>query len=381
VIILAAASDALVDRLQAILEPLEIELQRWEGAFSSEADADLVAAVPADAVVIGPEVSQETGFSLADHLDRTHPAMSVVVAVEKADAATWQAAAHAGVRGLLDLELGDDALGKELQLAVKAASDRRAAALSKAAGPGTRIITVLSPKGGSGKTVVATNLAAALAAEMPRRVVLVDFDVQFGDVAQALMLAPEHSLLDATRRSADIDLTSVKVFLTPYQNSLYTLCAPDDPVAAEEITPEAAGRILSLLAGQFDAVVIDTAAGLGELAIVAAEASTDLVLVAELDVPSVRNLRKALDVLDILGLSRPARHLVLNRADSRVGLDADDVSAAAGMRIELEIPSSRHVPVSLNEGRPLVLSRPRSPAARRIGSLASRLVVGQGGRS
>ncbi len=171
------------------------------------------------------------------------------------------------------------------------------------------------------------------------------------------------------------------MFLTPYQNSLYTLCAPDDPVAAEEITPATAGRILALLAGQFDAVVIDTAAGLGELAIVAAEASTDLVFVAELDVPSVRNLRKAVDVLDILGLTRQQRHLVLNRADSRVGLASDDVAGATGMTVNLEIPSSRHVPMSLNEGKPLVLSRPRSPAARRIGSLAGRLAVGQGGTS
>ena len=121
-------------------------------------------------------------------------------------------------------------------------------------------------------------------------------------------------------------------------------------------------------------MVIDTPAGLEEHTLAALECSTDIVLVSDMDVPSVRNLRKALDALDLLGMMSPARHFVLNRADSRVGLNKYDVAAAAGMDIDLEIPSSRYVPVSLNQGRPLVTSTPRSLVARRIAHLTDRFV-------
>jgi pilus assembly protein CpaE len=96
------------------------------------------------------------------------------------------------------------------------------------------------------------------------------------------------------------------------------------------------------------------------------------VLVSDMDVPSIRNLRKAVDALSSIGMTSQTRHFVLNRADSRVGLNKDDVAAAAGLPIDVEVPSSRQVPVSLNEGRPLILSHPRSPVSRQIGNLAAR---------
>ncbi len=165
------------------------------------------------------------------------------------------------------------------------------------------------------------------------------------------------------------------MFLTPYRNGLYVLCAPADPVAAEDVRAADVASVLKLLADQFDAVIVDTGAGIGEHTVVATETATDIILVASMDVPSVRNLRKALDILDLLGVNEATRHLVVNRADSKVGLGVDDVSAAAGLKPNVELPSARIVPISLNEGRPVVISHPRSPITRRIRELAETIGV------
>jgi len=144
-----------------------------------------------------------------------------------------------------------------------------------------------------------------------------------------------------------------------------------------------------LIASQFGYLVIDTPGGLSEHTLAALDLSTDVILVADMDLPSVRNLRKALDAFDMLGMRRAIRHLVLNRSDSRVGLTKSGIAAAAGLAIELEVPSSRHVPTSLNEARPLITDNPRSPAARPLAELVERMYsvngnmaqVGRGGHS
>jgi pilus assembly protein CpaE len=139
--------------------------------------------------------------------------------------------------------------------------------------------------------------------------------------------------------------------------------------------------VVNLIASQFGYLVIDTPAGITEHTLAALDLSTDVVLIADMDLPSVRNLRKALDAFDMLGMlgtRGPARHFILNRSDSRVGLTKAGVAAAAGLTIDLELPSSRHVPVSLNGGRPLLLDNPRSPAARRLAELVERIASANG---
>jgi pilus assembly protein CpaE len=349
-------------------------VQRWEGpledtAAAAKAIADLGPAV----VILGPQLSEETAFKLAGHFDRSYPTISVLLAGEPGPN-TWQQALAAGVRAVITPDTTDDDLRSHLDQALEVARRRLEAA---GAGPEpvrSRVITVISPKGGSGKTIVSTNLAVCLAARVPGEVVLVDLDLQFGDVAYALALSPQHTMSDAASAPDDLDATTLKLFLSRHQSGLYALCAPAEPGAGELISAAATTTIIRLIASQFSHVVIDTPAGLGEHTLAALEYSTDIVLISDMDVPSVRNLRKALDALDLLGMMSPSRHFVLNRADSRVGLNKDDVAAATGMAIDLEIPSSRYVPVSLNEGRPLVTSSPRSLVARRIAHLAERFV-------
>ena len=161
----------------------------------------------------------------------------------------------------------------------------------------TKVIVVVSPKGGSGKTAVSSNLAVALAQRHPGRVVAVDLDVQFGDLGTALSLTPEHTLAQLARAS-QIDATTVKLHLTPSEHGLFVLAGAHDPVDADSIGHAHVSAVLPLLAQNFDYVIVDTPAGLDERTLAALECATDLLLVSSLDVTSIRSLRKALDALD-----------------------------------------------------------------------------------
>jgi pilus assembly protein CpaE len=233
---------------------------------------------------------------------------------------------------------------------------------------------VMSPKGGAGKTTVATNLATRLALSAPGRVAIIDLDLQFGDVASALGLGPQATISDAARLGSQLDSTALKVFLEPHSSGLYALVGPHFPAEAEEVTAWTVGEIVDILAGQFDFVVIDTAAGLDEYALAAAERSDDLVLVCVTDVPSVRGLRKALDAIDLLGMTKARRHLVLNRSDDKVGLSAGDVEATIGVAVEATVPTSRSIQIAVNQGAPVVQSDPRSPAGKAMSALASHFI-------
>lgn len=225
-----------------------------------------------------------------------------------------------------------------------------------------REIVVLSPKGGSGKTTIATNVAVGLARRRPDEVLLVDLDLAFGDVAAALLLDPRPGLLDVVAGSSP----------RRHSSGLHVIGAPDTATPTPVPPAEVLGQALSVVASQYTSVVLDTGAGFDEAARVASMRATDLVLVASMDVPTLLGLRKVLGWLDDLGVAAE-RHLVLNRADAQVGLDLDDVVATTGMPVAAAIPSSAEVTLSVNEGSPLTGTDADGPVAESLRALVSRL--------
>jgi len=227
-----------------------------------------------------------------------------------------------------------------------------------------KVIVVVSPKGGSGKTAVATNLSAALAMRFPGRVAALDLDVQFGDMCTSMGLHPEHNLAEVAT-SATVDATTVKLFLTPYEPGLFVLCGARTPAEADVVTHEHVTEVIPLLAQGFEYVVVDTPAGLDDRTLAALECATDLLLVSSLDVTSIRSLRKAVEAMDALGVTKQ-RHFVLNRADAKVGINPVDAAEAVGWPIEAWIPSAREIPFSMNVGTPVVKLNPRSAVAKQM---------------
>ena len=363
---------------------------RVKGAFDGELDAErqwdsqiprlhpreavmtIVAGSPdPGVVVIGPGIAVARAVELAEAFDVMHPEVCVVL-VAKPTARLWEQALRAGVREIIGDSGDDDEIRNAIERAGAAAARRQASNIGEQhdEGPRGRVVTVMSPKGGAGKTMVATNLAVCLAAVAPGRVAILDLDLQFGDVTSALAMGPQSTMADAARTNGKLDSTSLKVFLEPHPSGLYALAAPHFPAEADEVQSSTVGHVIDIMAGQFDYVVIDTGAGLDEHTLTAADRSDDLVLVCVTDVPSVRGLRKALDALDLLGMTSQRRHLILNRADDRVGLSNHDVEATLGLRIEAAIPTSRSVPISINQGSPIVESDSKSAAAKALGEFA-----------
>ena len=326
-----------------------------------------------DAVVLGASVDLGTATSLADSMRITRPSLGVVLVRRRLDTALLAEALRAGIREVVE----------ERDIAGLTATVARVRDLARAlreqvngGGPveaeGTRgaLITVFSAKGGCGKTTIATNLAAALADRGRREVCLVDLDLAFGDVAIAMQLFPAHTIADAVSLSAGLDGEALTSLLTPHSPGLTTLVAPLEPGAAESIPAELVGRLLDLLKGQFDYVVVDTPPAFDDQVLAAFDRSDLVALLTTLDIPALKNLKLTLETMDLLNYPRERWRVVLNRADSKVGLAVHEVEKTLGVPISAQVPSSRDVPASINRGVPIVLDDPRHPVSQAIRAFA-----------
>lgn len=327
-----------------------------------------------DILVLDATRAPEDALALAARFDRELPGTGVVLV---GDPRTLAAAAmRVGVRDVVAPDMDVEGLRASLEHVGGAVLARRAlpaagAPLIPALNAPGRVLTVLSPKGGAGKTTVSTNLAIGLAEAAPGAVVLVDLDVQFGDVATALSLDPEYTLDDVVHGAALRDPIAMKTHLTQHPSGLSVVCAPENPAVADTITAEQVSALLRSLAAQFRFVVVDTAAGLEARTLAALDHTTDPVLLTTFDVPGARGLRKEIATLRELGMLTNARQVVLNFADPKAGLSVSDVEATIRSRVDLTIPFSKAVTASLNTGTPLLQQKPKDTASKQLRKLLS----------
>ncbi|WP_104136660.1 AAA family ATPase [Arthrobacter sp. ZGTC131] len=325
-----------------------------------------------EVLILGPDVPADDALRLATVLDVQVPDLTVLM-VSEPDPEFILQAMRAGVRDILSPSVEPDQLRVLLERACQSfASRHRLEQPREAESRKGRVIGVFSPKGGVGKTTIATNLAVGLGKIAPMSVVLVDLDLQFGDVASGLYLNPEHTITDAVSTAASQDTLVLKAFLTVHPSSIYALCAPDNPVEADHIAPEQVTHLLEQLADEFQYVVVDTAPGLPEIGLAAMEACTDVVWVSAMDIPSVRGLRSGLDVLRQLDLLPEGRHVVLNMADAKCGLSVQDIESTIGAPVDVSVPRSRAVAFSTNRGVPVLQEAKRDPAVKGLNQLVDR---------
>lgn len=368
------------DRLQnAATGALDGEIHSWGGEGFPSGAQEVVEQLAdprlLDVLILGPGVPLDEALQLADQFEVQHPEVSVLLAAPPSPALVLSAM-RAGIRDVVEPDADIASLSVLLHRATRSAAIRRRAA-SLSSGESTssangRVIAVISPKGGAGKTTVASNLAVGLAASAPHATVLVDLDLQFGDVASALTISPDHSVTDAVHGPARRDTMVLKSFLSAHPSGLFALCAPDLPGTADQVTGDDVSHLLDQLASQYRYVIVDTSPGLSEHTLATLDKATDFVFVSGMDVPSVRGLRKELDVLRELGLTPITRHIVLNSADQRDGLTLADVENTLGVKVDVVIPSSRAVRLSTNQGAPLLQTKRRDPASKALRKLLLR---------
>jgi pilus assembly protein CpaE len=238
-----------------------------------------------------------------------------------------------------------------------------------------RMICVLGLKGGSGKTLTASNLAVSLA-DAGHSVALVDLDLQFGDVGLTLGMSPERTLYDLVRSGGSLDAEKLGDFLTVHPSGIRALLAPARPDQAGVVTPAFLKEVYPLLRAMHDFVIVDTPPTFTPEVIGAVDASSEVCMVAMLDSLSLKNTKLGLETLELMDYAGPVS-LVLNRADSNVGISPEDVVSIMGREPNLLVPSDRNVTRSVNQGEPIALLHRRSDAARAFHTLAGMYIAEQ----
>jgi pilus assembly protein CpaE len=375
--VLITPDNNFAQRAKQATNSLHGALQTFQADYLPPSPDDILRTIngdPAEVILLGPGLPTDDAIRLASLFDLQFPEISVVL-VANGGSDVALPAMRAGIRDLLSPDAGVDDIRSMLERAsLASAGRRRGLGASVVEAPtGTRIIAVMSPKGGVGKTTVTTNLAVGLGKTAPTGVVVVDLDLQFGDVASGLMLEPERTLADAVTGAAVQDSMVLKSYLTLHPSGVYALCAPLNPAQADQISGEQVGHLISQLASEFQYVVVDTAPGLGEHVLATLDRATDAVWVCGMDIPSIRGLRTGFRILDELNLVPENRHVVLNFADRRSGLTVQDVEATIGCPVDVVLPRSRAVPFSTNKGVPLLQDGSRDGAARGLAQLVDRL--------
>jgi pilus assembly protein CpaE len=334
------------------------------------------------AVVLGPTVDMRAAGSVADRVRATHPATTVILIRHELESEVFAQAMQVGIGAVV---AADDpvALGAALGRARNTWEAINGPAAHDGVDRNGRVFTVFSPKGGVGKTTMAVNLGLALSLA-GSRVCVLDLDLAFGDVAITLQLIPEHTIAEAVDSEHDLDFSMIQTLLTTHASGLTILAAPTHPEGRDRISASLVRRVIQTLRHNFDYLVIDTPPGFDDQVLGAFDETDECIMVATLDVPTIKNTKVAIETLDLLHLVPSNRHLILNRADEEVGLAKVNVEEILGMKVSVSLPSATAVANATNHGQPIVLSKPEHPVSKAINALAQEVVgelVGAGSRA
>lgn len=331
-------------------------------------------------VLLDSSITGLDAISVVESIHLNAPDTAVIVLIDGADMDLMRRMMRAGARDCLVKPVAPDDLSSTIHNVHQSLQKQRESSGLPANNEGSRrgqIIAVYSPQGGSGKSMLAANLGVALAkasavAGQKSRVVLVDLNLQFGDIDLMLNLSPENTIAGLAQKGhAGLDAELVEQYLTTHEESgLRVLVAPSTPQYAESITVYTVEQVIEALRESFSYVIVDTPSQLQDTTLAALDAATTILLLTTLDLLALHKTRTALEMLHQLYVPEKIQ-IVLNRANSDVGITLQEVEQALGMPMRAQIPSDGRVVVpSVNEGKPFVLASPNTVIARRINSLA-----------
>jgi pilus assembly protein CpaE len=327
-------------------------------------------------VVIGSDVDLVEALDFTSSQRLARPALGVVLLRERLEVSVLALAIRAGVREVVpesDLDLLAESCLRSLDLSRVTPAGVTIPVQQSAEG---KVAVVFATKGGCGKTTTATNLAVALHESGANRVCLVDLDLAFGDVAISLQLTPVRTLVDAMAMDGQLDEIGVSGLLTRYRPGLDCVLAPVEPGDSEQIPAALVTAVLQVLRRMFDYVVIDTPPQFNEHVLAVLDEADHHVLLTTPDVPTLKNLRLTVDMLDMLSYPRDRRTIVLNREDSRVGLTVADVESVVKTTVAVRVPASLAVPASINRGVPITVEQPGHQVSVAFREIAARILVG-----
>jgi pilus assembly protein CpaE len=323
-------------------------------------------------VLIGATVDLDEALMFSAYHRLQRPVIGVVLVRREVDPEDVLRCLRAGVRevvaesdwaGLREATARSVDLSKALTTTIRSSAEQN---------PYGRVITIFAGKGGCGRSFIAVNLAVALAAGGSRRVLLIDLDLQFGDIAIMLKLTPDRNIAEGVAMAGRLDEPGLRSMVTPFRPGVDALLAPGNPAQGEHVRRELVVELLDVARPLYDFIVIDTPALVTDQVLAALDMSDWFLPIVTPDLPTLKTVRLTVEMFDMLDYPKDRRLLVFNRANTEVGLTEADVEEAIGMPFAVHVPSSRDVPVSVNRGEPILLTMPLHPVSRAIRALADR---------
>lgn len=341
-----------------------------------------------DVVLMDINMPDMDGISATEAIRAKQPTVQVVILSVQGDQNYMRRAMLAGARDFLTKPpMGDELISAIRRAGAMAQTERsknvqvqvapisgNAATLMGYGGPKGKIVTIYSPKGGTGCTTLAVNLALTLNNE-DTRVALVDGNLQFGDVAVFINEQGKNTIIDLAPRAEELDPEIVEeVMLKHAASGLHVLAAPSRPEYAEKVSSGQFAKVLEYLRQMYAYVIVDTATLLTDATLSAIDVSDLIVLVTTQDIPSIKNCRLFLDLLQTLGIERERILFVMNRYDKRINITPDRVAENLKQEVAAVIPlDEQTVTKAVNRGVPFVLESKNQPAARGVFSLAENI--------
>jgi pilus assembly protein CpaE len=347
----------------------------WLPSISSAQRAIAEGERPFDIVVLAPSVGDDEAIALAEFSARESAATAVLLVRDVPVDGSFPRLVRGGVRDVVDLTKGRNEFRDALRRAVEWSGGMRGTASANGSkGPTGVVVAVFSTKGGTGKTFLACNLAAALAERSGSQVGLLDLDHDLGDVFAYFDAEPSRTLQELLTLDDGADAEAVAQLGTPLAKGITGFGSRPDP-RAEPIPGAAIARMLSKLKEAFAFSVVDATSEYSDHVLAALDLSDAICLVTGLDAIGVRHMSIAVQTLQNLGVGRERLHFVVNRADSKVDLTIQDIERLLEIHVDSRIPSSPLVPRSINQGRLLWFDKRRSDVAKGVEAFADRLIT------
>jgi pilus assembly protein CpaE len=376
-----------VDNLKKLLS-FEADMDVVGTALNAEAAITEVRRLQPDVVLMDVHMPGQDGIKATQVMTAEPPYVPVILMSVQEDREYLRRAMQAGAREFLVKPFSGEELAAALRRVNQLEKLKRAPAapVEEAAAPpevevvekravGGRIILVFSGKGGIGKSLLAVNIAAALAKDTEGRTALVDLDLQFGDLGVLLGLESGRNIYQVVEAFPNVDADFIEALMPKAPGDLRVLLGPQSPEFADLVTAEHARTILTILQANFENVVVDTSAHLGEVTLEALERADRIVVIVDLSLPAVKEAKLALRVFQRLGITNDKIKVVLNRADSNSGITSAQVESSLEIKIAANIPTDiKTVLKSVQRAEPFVSLLPNAEISKRVRELALSLV-------
>ncbi|OIJ15659.1 hypothetical protein BKP35_01295 [Anaerobacillus arseniciselenatis] len=327
---------------------------------------------PSGIVLFLHESETYSVYELSREISLKYPVVSIVLLVSEVD---YKKAMYSGAIDIVSLPVVEKEVAKAVSEAERLIEEKLSTHTNPVENKQGSVITVCSTKGGVGKTTVSVNLAVALS-KLNKKVVVLDLDLQFGDVAILFDVQPKKTIYEWVKECYEQDGENVQSFITSHSSGVDVLAAPLLPEFAELISGIHVTAVIEQLKKHYDFVIIDTPPSLVETVLVSLEHSDEIFLITSMDLPTLKNGKLAIETLQLLGIKDKIK-IILNRDTEMEGMKVDTVEKILATKVDAKIPSDyKTVVQSFNKGTPFVYSHPKIAVSKGIVSLADEMVNG-----